>query len=247
MYDLKLTEKTITHISSGNIKVGAIPQFNTLPSNEVISVSTIGVLTDVKGTCSNLCEACKGSCYAIRSLKCHHNVIVKAWGENTLLLRNRPEQVKNDIINYINRKGVKYFRFHTSGEWESVEHIKLYKEICESCQDCNFYIYTKAFDLLLDYFRNGGTFPKNFIVNLSEWKGNIDTFTKENNVEDNIKALFESLNIFSYDDKTPECMVAKVSMPHCPAVNEKGKETGVTCDKCRRCMTRGHRTAVFDH
>ena len=36
MYDLKLTDKTTTHISSGNIKVGAIPQFNTLPSNEPI-------------------------------------------------------------------------------------------------------------------------------------------------------------------------------------------------------------------
>ena len=76
MYDLKLTEKTITHISSGNIKVGAIPQFNTLPSNEVISVSTIGVLTDVKGNCSNLCEDCKGSCDAIRSLIRHHKVNV---------------------------------------------------------------------------------------------------------------------------------------------------------------------------
>lgn len=247
MYDLKLTYKTATHISSGNIKVGAIPQFNTLPGNEPISVSTIGVLTDIKGTCSNFCKTCKGSCYAIKMLKYRHNSIVKAWGENTLLLRNRPKQVKTDIINYINKKGVKYFRFHTSGELESVEQIKIYKEICESCPDCNFYIYTKAFGLLLYYFRNGGTLPKNFVINLSEWKGNIDKFYKYNDVEDNIKELFESMNVFSYDDNTPECLAAKVVMPHCPAVNEKGKDTGVTCDKCRRCMTRGHRTAVFDH
>lgn len=135
-------------ISQKNGKLGNIPQFNTLPGDEPLSLSNGKVLTSIKGTCGGHCEGCKSACYAIRSAIYHHNSVVPAWGRNTVILRNEPEKVKREIKEFCNKNIVKYFRFHTAGELESIDQLKLYCEICNENNDVIFYIYTKRFDLI---------------------------------------------------------------------------------------------------
>ena len=233
-------------ISSRNNKVGNIPQFNTLPGNGLLTLANGQLLTNIEGTCGSYCEGCKKTCYAIRCAIRHHNSVIPAWAKNTAILRNDPEKVKKEIKEYCNKNIVKYFRFHTSGELESIEQLRLYCEICEENSDIVFYMYTKRFDLLAEYFVTmKNRVPGNFIINLSEWHGNVHEFVAKRNSKE-IADFFSSLNVFSYDDHTPESIYAK-DLTHCPAINVNGHETGITCAQCRRCMRKGSRTAVHKH
>ena len=92
-------ENAKLHISKGNSKIGkTIYNFSTLPGNQHYMLYVKGeLLTDVPGTCTNLCAGCFGACYAVNSVKLHHNCTVRAWAENTLLLRNKPKELFNEI------------------------------------------------------------------------------------------------------------------------------------------------------
>ena len=234
-------------ISQRNGKLGNIPQFNTLPGNEQIKLSSGQPLTNIVGTCGHHCEDCKASCYAIRSAIYHHNSVVPAWGRNTVILRNDPEKVKREIKEYCTKNIVKYFRFHSAGELEDVNQLKLYCEICDENPEVVFYIYTKRFDLLAHFFViKGEKLPENFVINLSEWHGNIESFLSDNHYSGAVGKFFDKLNIFAYDDKCEEAKFAS-TLVHCHAIDENGHETGITCAQCRRCMKPGNKTAVYAH
>lgn len=231
-------------ISQGNMKLGNIPQFNTLPGDEPLKLKNGQVLTNIKGTCGGCCTDCKASCYAIRSACLHHNATIKAWGGNTVIARTDPKKVKKEIKEFCQKNIVKYFRFHTSGEFESIEQIKLYCEICNEIDDVIFYVYTKRFDLIYKYFViEGNELPDNFIINLSEWHGNIEEFKR--NCRYNT-SFFDKLNVFAYDDNCEKAAYAS-TLVHCPAIDKTGHETGITCAQCRRCMKHGSKTAVYAH
>ena len=232
-------------ISFRNGKLGNIPQFNTLSGDEPLRLINGRYLTNIKGTCGECCSDCKDSCYAIRISMLHHNTIIPAWSRNTVILRNDPDKVKREISEYCRKNIVKYFRFHTSGELENAEHLNLYCDICRENDDVIFYIYTKRFDLLADYFVvKKNPLPDNFIINLSEWNGNIEKFISARPDSKEIRDFFDKLNIFAYDEGRSEYSY----MIHCPAIDKTGHETGVTCAQCRRCMKKeSHVTAVFAH
>jgi hypothetical protein len=235
-------------ISQRNGKLGNIPQFNTLPGDEPLKLGSGKVLTNIVGTCGNCCADCKTTCYAVRAATYHHNSVVPAWGRNTVILRNEPEKVLREITEFCQKNVVKYFRFHTAGELEHTAQLELYCEICRANPDVIFYIYTKRFDLLAGLFLSGKyEIPENFVINLSEWHGNLQKFIDDNDGSaGQIKALFDKMNVFAFDDKTENSAYA-ATLVHCPAIDNTGHETGVTCAQCRRCMKAGHKTAVYSH
>ena len=229
VYDYGELNVTISH---RNNKLGNIPQFNTLPGNKPLKRKDGVKVTNIVGTCGRHCSDCFNDCYAVRFIVMHHNTCVRAYAANTLVMRRNPDKLRKAVKEYCEKNIVKYFRFHTSGELESVNQLKLYCDICRDNPDVTFYIYTKAFDILLKY---EDSLPDNLIVNLSEWHGNIDNLPL---------SLISKCNIFSYDDGESEFAAKQI---HCPAVDKKGHETGITCAECRRCMKRGNVTAVYAH
>jgi hypothetical protein len=224
-------------ISSGNTKMGNIPSFSTLPSNELLTLKDGRVLTNIIGTCGDLCEDCKDKCYAIDFAKRHHHVVIPAYAINTILLRHDPDKLRREIREYCEKNIVKFFRFHTAGELETVAQLELYAQICRDTPDVTFYIYTRACDLLLKWVEllqtKGEEVPSNFVINLSEWNGNLAAYMD--------KPFFKDCNVFIYDEKKNYKGV------HCPATDKAGHETGITCAQCRRCMKKGHITAVYPH
>ena len=223
--------------SQGNQKMGNIPSFSTLPSNELLKLKDGRVLTNIIGTCGTLCEDCKDKCYAVDYAKRHHNCVIPAYAINTLILRNDPDKLRREIREFCEKNIVKYFRFHTSGELESLEQLQLYAEICRDTPDVTFYIYTRACVLLEQWHKllrsKGETMPSNFIINVSKWGNNLDKYMD--------KPWLNECNVFVYDeDKTFKGV-------HCPATDKKGHETGITCAQCRRCMRKGNITAVYPH
>lgn len=231
-------------ISKGNSKLGNIPQLNVLPGDGLAGLSDGTVLTNIKGTCGGCAEECREKCYAMRIMRLHHNTIVPSWARNTMLVRNDPDKVVREVTDYCDKNIVKYFRFHTAGEVESAMHLNAYCEICDRNPDVTFYIYTKNFIVLYEYFAEQGMkVPENLVVNLSEWDGNIERFLDGCPDREKAEELFASFNVFAYDGGGDSCK----GMPHCPAIDKTGRETGITCAQCRRCMRKGSRTAVYAH
>ena len=241
------------HISKGNRKIGkGIYAFSTLPGNgdHLITTSTQGLLTDVPGTCSKFCDGCfGGGCYAVRDAKLHHNVTIRSWGENTILLRRGdvwPQlraffAIKNGkamkILSAFNKSGdgsygealakareaasVRTFRINVSGEIESLRELREWVSLAKDHPETQFGVYTKNFDALGEYLDAGEDFPDNFVVNISQWHGVADAFLA--------KYAWANLNVFEYDDSnvkgnslSEEDVERLAKAPHCPSVTRDG-------------------------
>lgn len=260
-------ENAKLHISKGNSKIGkTIYNFSTLPGNQHYMLYVKGeLLTDVPGTCTNLCAGCFGACYAVNSVKLHHNCTVRAWAENTLLLRNKPKELFNEIDALITKKNAKYsktqnlddrgvttWRWNVSGEIQNVSELKLMNWLAKRHSEVQFGIYTKNFLALELLLKEIGDTEPNFCVNVSQWHHVADWF---------LKKYPGKVNVFEYDDSNlkhhdlSEEDVRRLSeIKHCPAVTKQGHHAkdangeDITCDKCKRCYTkRGWTTAVYSH
>lgn len=273
LYKITL-EGASLHLSQGNRKIGReIWSFSTLPGNadHLLVTSTKGLLTDIPGTCSRFCDQCfGGGCYAVRDAKLHNNVTIRAWGENTLLLRDG--RIWDEIGTFLTLKNgkaekilrqaheagedpdealkkardaakVRFFRIHVSGELEDVSQLRRWNLLALAHPEVNFGIYTKNFDALGEFLDEGSDFAPNLTVNVSEWHGVAKPFLE--------KYAWAKLNVFVYDDHVdPE--VAKLT--HCPAVTKEGHHakkadgTEIRCQDCLRCYRKtGAYTAVHAH
>ena len=162
LYTIKLEEAKL-HISKGNSKIGkGIWSFSTLPGNSehLIYINGKILLTDIPGTCSKYCNGCAkdGACYAWRDAKLHHNVTIRAWGENTLLLRHDPDKLFSMIDEFITTKNkkkiqVNTWRWNVSGEIESLKQLELMNDLAAKHPEVAFGIYTKNYDVLEEFIK----------------------------------------------------------------------------------------------
>ena len=266
LYVIKLEDAKL-HVTKGNSKIGkTIYNFSTLPGNTEHLLYAHGILlTDVPGTCTNLCEGCFGACYAVNSAKLHHNAVIKAWAENTLLLRHNAAQLFGEIDQLITDKNAKYqktkdpkdlkitlWRWNVSGEIEDVTQLVLMNTLAKAHPEVKFGIYTKNFDALARFLDVVGESEPNFCINVSQWHHVADEF---------LKKYAGKCNVFEYDDSNlkhhdlSEEDVERLSkIPHCPAVTKAGHHAklpngdDITCDHCKNCYTKTGRTvAVYSH
>ena len=252
-----LITDAILHIAKGNSKIGkTIYAFSTLPGNEEHMLRAKGeLLTSIPGTCTKHCEACFNNCYAVNSVRLHHNACIKAWGENTLLLRSgNLEQALDEYISAQNKKKTKItlFRINVSGEIRDEKDLEIWDNVARKHPEVQFGIYTKNFEALDKFMETHGDSAPNFVINISQWHG----------VADEIIAKYKGkLNVFEYDDSnlknntfSEEDKERLKSVPKCPAVTKQGHHatskdgTAITCDMCKRCYTKtGKATAVYAH
>lgn len=265
VYEIKLEEASL-HVSKGNNKIGkGIYSFSTLPGNadHILTLKTGEQLTNIPGTCSKYCEGCAkdGSCYAWRDAKLHHNVVIKAWGENTLLLREDPDNLFNMIDTFITEKNSKPFkvevatwRWNVSGEIESLKQLELMNNLAIKHPEVMFGVYTKNYDVLEEFIAKHGApaIAENFVINISEWHGVARKFLNK------YPGVF---NVFEYDDSNrKDCDLSEeekarlAKLPHCPAVTKDGHHATnkdgkpITCDGCTHCYRKtGRVTAVYAH
>ena len=266
LYVIKLEDAKL-HVTKGNSKIGkTIYNFSTLPGNSEHLLYAKGVLlTDIPGTCTNLCDGCFGACYAVNSARLHHNAVIKAWGENTLLLRYKTDVLFDQINALINEKNKKYYetkdpkdlkvtlwRWNVSGEIQSVNELALMNALAKKHPEVMFGIYTKNFEALGTLLDLLGDTEPNFVVNISQWHHVADEV---------IKKYAGKCNVFEYDDSnlknhdlSPEDVERLSHITHCPAVTKEGHHAklpngeDITCDHCKRCYTKtGRITAVYSH
>ena len=229
-YNVYLNGENRIHVTGGNIKIGkGVFNISLLPSDEPLTLKNGDQLTNITGTCKGCCKGCKGNCYAVKSAIRHHNSCIPAWADNTVLARENMNEFFHQLDVFFADNIVSVFRWHVSGEFFSKEYMEAVYRFCAKHEDTKFYVYTKRFQWVeeLDNLK-----PDNLVVNVSIWHNNYDN-----------PLDYPS---FVYDDGTDD---AVSSLPHCPAVDKDGHETGVTCIKCRRCFTakKGNHIAVYAH
>lgn len=267
LYEIKL-EDAYLHLADGNRKLGkGILNFSVLPGNSE-NVLTIRenkiLLTNVVGTCSRHCEGCfNGGCYAVNSAKLHHNMVIKAWADNTLLLRAGvvfeliAKEIKKRNSKYYKTKDpkdlkVKLFRINVSGEIENETQFEEWNNLAKQFPEVTFGLYTKNFEDLEKFMQKNGDTADNFVINISQW----------HHVADEFLAKYPGkFNVFEYDNSnrknhgfSNEDLERLAHTVHCPAVNFKGRHiqdkngNNITCTKCGRCYRKTRQTtAVYDH
>lgn len=234
IYDLHITSDTHIHVTEGNEKLGkGVYNYSLLPGDEPLKLKNGIQVTNICGTCNGCCEFCKNKCYAVKAALVHHNVVIKAWGENTMLAREDMETFFNELQIFINRNEVSVMRVHVGGEFFSYDYMYRTMLFIDKNRDIDFYFYTKRYEWLEaveDAFN--GKLPENVHPWVSECHFNYD----------NPRGFAE----FHWDDGTDPRLE---KMFHCPAVNKQGHETGVTCSMCKRCRNgkKGDKIAVYEH
>lgn len=218
-FKVNVERRNIIHISKGNKKLGKdIYTFNTLPGNDYVKLKDGDCVCNVKGTCDCNCEGC----YAIKGLKAYYKSVAPANGENTLIMRENRKFGFDSISQYCKDKGVKVFRWHSSGEIMDLDYLREMCRVAKENSEVKFYFYTKRFDLIKKV-----KLPDNLVCNLSEWKGNLG------------KDEFKGMNRFVLDDGSDK-NIAKLW--HCPGYK------GVKCSDCGVCWkNHGKRIAVYEH
>ena len=236
----------VTFNKDGNIKLGNMWSWNTLKGNNLIHINYNGIEFDCVGSCGKMCETCgcTEKCYVNKSYNRYPSV---KYGHavNTLAMRTSMRKVFTDLYNQLAnaKKKPEFVRIHSSGEFESIDEIRLFNFLAYHFPEVRFYTYSKNFDLW-DKFLSENAIQSNFILNVSIWhESGIDFFRKWRFM-DNIKA-------FVYDDGFDYASAGLIINSHCKAYDKKGKMNhAITCDKCKKCMRYNNNykvVACYDH
>jgi len=134
------------HISTGNSKLGKIPNISLPP---II-------------TCPDFIP-CYYECY------CNKNFFYlkkakEKWNENYELLQCNPYEFFSQLQSFLQTKKPKYFRFHTGGDCPDQNYVDNIILIAEICKNTKFLIFTKRYSF--NFY--DGQVP-NFKVKYSAW------------------------------------------------------------------------------
>lgn len=136
-------------------------------------------LAKIQNTVCNSCYALKGF-YKFpaaqeamnRRWKIIEKAHIKGWNDwveamsylmQVKLLRTRKREAQGLIIG---RDG-HYFRWHDSGDIQSVEHLEAIASVARKAPEVNHWLPTREFTIVKEYLDAGGKIPNNLMIKLS--------------------------------------------------------------------------------
>ena len=137
-------------ISKGNSKMGAIRSVS-LPA---------GI------TCRE-CD-CKKKCYALRMERRRKNVH-NAYMNNLEILKNDSETYWREVEAAIMVS--RFFRFHVSGDIPDISYFIQMVNVAKRQRHCEILCFTKKYEIVNSYLREGNTIPDNLHITFSGWAG----------------------------------------------------------------------------
>lgn len=186
-----------------------------LPASRCLTGSK---LRNVEGSTCSDCYACKG-CYLFSSTVGAHArrmAIVDACVDSgdwrnfvdsfVILLRDKP-----------------HFRWHDSGDIQSVSHLDAIVQIAWICNTTQFWIPTREFGMVRAWMRENGEFPPNLNVRVSAHM----TGTIAVSIPGTTSSAVDIVSTMARPDDT------LVNTFHCPAPGNNGE-----CGDCRACWNR---------
>jgi len=152
--------KQAVEILGGNLsEPSKMPCFGfSIPASHCI---TGRKLRAIKGTICQVCYALKGN-YTFPK--------VQAALEKRYVALTSPLWVAamTFLINAREKSG--YFRFHDSGDLQSVSHFENIVAVCNNLPHIKFWLPTREFGIVGDFLRAGGVIPENLTVRYSALK-----------------------------------------------------------------------------
>lgn len=153
------------------------------------------------------------SCYACKGHYTFNPVINAA--EQRLQAIKSPEWV-SAMVTVLGAKRVRFFRWHDSGDLQSVTHLKKIIRVAEGVPDMKFWLPTKEKGILMKYFSKHDYVPENLCIRLS-------TTLIDSNVV-SVECFRGHVQTSSVHSKAPHIGF------ECTAYKRGGK-----CDSCRVC------------
>lgn len=115
------------------------------------------VLTKLPNTVCSKCYALKGR-YVFPTVQ---DALERRWRSLT-----HPRWVEA-LTFMIRAKSCDYFRWHDSGDIQSMDHLRKIVEVAVRCSDTRFWLPTREKEYVHEYLRTHGNFPKNLVVRVS--------------------------------------------------------------------------------
>jgi Gene product 88 len=103
-------------------------------------------------------------CYALRGRYTFPNV--KAAMEKRFSSLTHPRWI-DAVTTLIYRSQDRHFRWHDSGDLQSVEHLRNIIRVCKNLPRVKFWLPTREYQTVEAYRRAGGTIPPNLCIRLS--------------------------------------------------------------------------------
>ncbi len=156
-------------------------------------------------------STCSG-CYALKGRYLFPNVQAALYRRLDAITKPQWAEVMAELIT---RKRQTYFRWHDSGDLQSVGHLAAIVEVCELTPAVRHWLPTREYRTVSDYLATAGSFPENLNVRMSAHMvgGSIPTFER----------LPVTVSSVSVGDP-PE------GAHRCPAPHQ-----GNSCGECRAC------------
>ena len=161
-------------------------------------------LLKVKGSICSTCYALKGN---------YGFPIVKAAHERRFQSLQSSQWTSAMIVAIRGNESSGFFRWHDSGDLQSLEHFKKLVEIARALPDIKFWLPTREYSIIASFLRTD-SMPENLIVRLSAYM-----------LEGEPPALAKRLGLTTSG-------VTKTGFT-CPASNQGGK-----CLTCRACWSK---------
>lgn len=221
--------KSRFHASYGNEKTGGKKQgmlaIGYYPGRGYLYYKDSSLVSDILGTCGCVdCSKCVKKCYAVSMVKRYEKACI-ARIENTMQLREDINAHFKAIYDTVIRDKIKIVRYTDSGEIENyLQFVKLVN-LALSLPSTRFYLYTKNYAVLREFFGEGKQLPQNMVVLISIWENLGKSEFLEFRKYRNIKAFAVNSDL--------KCQAI------CPAYKKEDKRVKLnkemTCAKCGLC------------
>lgn len=217
---------------NGNIKLGNMWTFSKLYGNQEHYVKRLNMFCS--GTCGKYCAGCKEKCYVRASYR--YGSVIYGHAVNTIAMRENMTGLFSEFDRQLTaaRNKPEQVRINQSGEIESRAEFENWCNLAENYPDIDFYLYTKAFDLVIPAIverYESGTLPENITINISVWhEYGIPEYNKVKHIP-GVKA-FAYMDGYDYSAQGLEITT------YCMAYKNGKLNHDITCDKCRKCFSR---------
>lgn len=159
-------------------------------------------------------------CYAYGG--CYNFPVVIAAMERRYASLTDPRWVAA-FIRVLSRKRKNVFRWHDSGDLQSLNHLRNIVQVAEGTPNITHWIPTREYGIVRAYLRTYGAFPANLIVRVSA-------------------AMMESAAPaeFAYTSEVSANATPRDGVKVCPAYTQGGE-----CRDCRTCWDSTVRTVIY--
>lgn len=155
---IKLTNKELKQIHGGFSHPSKMPCYGySIPAKRCI---TGRKLRKVK---RSICALC----YALKGRYVFPNVIAALERRFACLSNPLWTSAMAAQINKSEKSG--FFRWHDSGDIQSVAHLRMICEVCEATKSIQHWLPTREYSIVADYLQQYGSFPVNLNVRLSAY------------------------------------------------------------------------------